>query len=287
MPRSTGGALSVAKLRGRLGTFTVWQLFVFPSRCWQLSGWNSGRSRRWYYNWGSRWSIPTSYWETEENFVVFSMTRIPSPLRSSIIRRHTLRICDPFPWAVVECQTIKLLPLRKRYRLWEPSTEQQVGWPHKLVQICVFKLPSVSKLSQNRQYGTLMQANQLVHRAKQYSHVTITVRDIPWDDIGICFQWTALVVQCLVLVQYLVVGRFAFACHWSVCLHISWKLAVARPSHQSPTARHEARIGKGVMREATSVWFYLVPWEVKVAEGKVSVAGRGHRSQRIEMFQSS
>ena len=34
----------------------------------------------------------------------------------------------------------------------------------------------------------LMQANQLVHRAKQYSHVTITVRDIPWDDIGICFQ---------------------------------------------------------------------------------------------------
>ena len=32
----------------------------------------------------------------------------------------------------------------------------------------------------------VMQAKQLVHRAKQYSHVTITVRDIPWDDIGIC-----------------------------------------------------------------------------------------------------
>ena len=34
----------------------------------------------------------------------------------------------------------------------------------------------------------LLQANQLVHRARQYSHVSITVRDIPWDALGICFH---------------------------------------------------------------------------------------------------
>ena len=31
-------------------------------------------------------------------------------------------------------------------------------------------------------------ANQLVHRARQYSHVSITVRSIPWEQLGICFH---------------------------------------------------------------------------------------------------
>ena len=34
----------------------------------------------------------------------------------------------------------------------------------------------------------LLQANQVVHRARQYSHVSITIRDIPWHEIGICFH---------------------------------------------------------------------------------------------------
>lgn len=34
----------------------------------------------------------------------------------------------------------------------------------------------------------LLYANQLVHRARRYSHVTMTVRDIPWDQLGICFH---------------------------------------------------------------------------------------------------
>lgn len=34
----------------------------------------------------------------------------------------------------------------------------------------------------------ILYANQLVHRARQYSHVTMTVRDIPWDQLGICFH---------------------------------------------------------------------------------------------------
>ena len=34
----------------------------------------------------------------------------------------------------------------------------------------------------------LIFANQLVHRARQYSHVAITVRSIPWDKLGICFH---------------------------------------------------------------------------------------------------
>jgi hypothetical protein len=34
----------------------------------------------------------------------------------------------------------------------------------------------------------LVYANQLVHRAKQYSHVSVTVRSIPWSQLGICFH---------------------------------------------------------------------------------------------------
>ena len=34
----------------------------------------------------------------------------------------------------------------------------------------------------------LLFANQLVHRAKQYSHVEIVVRHIPWHDLCICFH---------------------------------------------------------------------------------------------------
>ena len=34
----------------------------------------------------------------------------------------------------------------------------------------------------------LMFANQLVHRARQYSDVSIHVRYIPWDELGICFH---------------------------------------------------------------------------------------------------
>ena len=34
----------------------------------------------------------------------------------------------------------------------------------------------------------LLFANQLVHRARQYSHVEITVKNLPWDDLGICFH---------------------------------------------------------------------------------------------------
>lgn len=34
----------------------------------------------------------------------------------------------------------------------------------------------------------LIFANQLVHRARQYSDVEITVKSIPWDQIGICFH---------------------------------------------------------------------------------------------------
>ena len=34
----------------------------------------------------------------------------------------------------------------------------------------------------------LVFANQLVHRARQYSHVSITVRSIPWEQLGICFH---------------------------------------------------------------------------------------------------
>ena len=34
----------------------------------------------------------------------------------------------------------------------------------------------------------LLYANQLVHRAKQYARVEITVKKIPWDDLCICFH---------------------------------------------------------------------------------------------------
>ncbi len=34
----------------------------------------------------------------------------------------------------------------------------------------------------------LLVANQLVHRTRQYSHVEITVRYLPWDNLGICFH---------------------------------------------------------------------------------------------------
>eukprot|EP00434_Breviolum_minutum_P004560 symbB.v1.2.004023.t1/scaffold227.1/size261201/9 len=34
----------------------------------------------------------------------------------------------------------------------------------------------------------LLFANQLVHRARQYSHVEIVVKYLPWDDLGICFH---------------------------------------------------------------------------------------------------
>ena len=34
----------------------------------------------------------------------------------------------------------------------------------------------------------LLVANQLVHRARQYSHVEITVKYLPWDSLGICFH---------------------------------------------------------------------------------------------------
>lgn len=34
----------------------------------------------------------------------------------------------------------------------------------------------------------LVFANQLVHRARQYNDVTIKVRNIPWDKLGICFH---------------------------------------------------------------------------------------------------
>ena len=34
----------------------------------------------------------------------------------------------------------------------------------------------------------LMYANQLVHRAKQHSDVSVRVRYIPWDELGICFH---------------------------------------------------------------------------------------------------
>ena len=30
--------------------------------------------------------------------------------------------------------------------------------------------------------------NQLVHRAKQHSHVEITVQPIPWEDVAVCFH---------------------------------------------------------------------------------------------------
>ena len=34
----------------------------------------------------------------------------------------------------------------------------------------------------------LVFANQLVHRAKQHSHVEITVQPIPWEDLAVCFH---------------------------------------------------------------------------------------------------
>eukprot|EP00435_Cladocopium_sp_Y103_P041321 s2735_g11.t1 len=34
----------------------------------------------------------------------------------------------------------------------------------------------------------LLYANQLIHRAKQYSHVDITVKKIPWENLCICFH---------------------------------------------------------------------------------------------------
>ena len=32
----------------------------------------------------------------------------------------------------------------------------------------------------------LVYANQLVHRARQYSHVSVTIRSIPWGQLGSC-----------------------------------------------------------------------------------------------------
>ena len=34
----------------------------------------------------------------------------------------------------------------------------------------------------------LLFANQLVHRAKQFSHTDVTVKSIPWEDLAICFH---------------------------------------------------------------------------------------------------
>ena len=40
----------------------------------------------------------------------------------------------------------------------------------------------------NPKISDLMFANQLVHRAKQYADVSITVKYIPWDELAVCFH---------------------------------------------------------------------------------------------------